>query len=82
MHIYFIFLLIISFYQLSSPPSVTSPHVVRLYQSLAKPYISLAQAFERGDMKKLSAEVDTARNIWVMVGLRVLSGILLYCSQF
>jgi hypothetical protein len=71
----------LSICQLSSPPSVTSPHVVRLYQSLAKPYISLAQAFERGDMKKLSAEIDTARNIWVKVGLHVFSCMSLYGSQ-
>ncbi|KAJ5122851.1 hypothetical protein N7526_009788, partial [Penicillium atrosanguineum] len=52
--------------KLFSPPNVTSPNVVKLYQSLAKPYVSLAQIFERGDMKKLVAEVDTAREIWFM----------------
>jgi len=55
------------FCQLCSPPNVTAPHVVKLYHSLAKPYVSLAQTFERGDMKKLVAEVDTARGIWIMV---------------
>ncbi|KAJ6103264.1 hypothetical protein N7486_005691 [Penicillium sp. IBT 16267x] len=50
--------------KLCLPPSITAPHVIKTFQSLAKPYISLAQAFERGDMKRLEAEVDAARDIW------------------
>lgn len=46
---------------------MTSPNVVKLYQSLAKPYIKLAETFERGDMKKLVTDVETARDIWIMV---------------
>ncbi|KAJ5338783.1 hypothetical protein N7452_005511 [Penicillium brevicompactum] len=52
--------------KLCSPPSITTPHVVKLYQSLARPYVSLAQAFERGDMKRLRGEVDAAMEIWYM----------------
>ena len=70
----------ITLHQLNTPPNVTSPNVVKLYQSLAKPYIKLAETFERGDMKKLVAEVDTAREIWVMVCLlKALPCMLLYC---
>ncbi|KAJ5527996.1 hypothetical protein N7513_012155 [Penicillium frequentans] len=50
--------------KLCPPPSITAPHVIKTFQSLAKPYISFAQAFERGDMKRLEAEVDAARDIW------------------
>ncbi|KAJ5898614.1 hypothetical protein N7504_008902 [Penicillium tannophilum] len=50
--------------KLCSPPSITASHVIKTFQSLAKPYISFAQAFERGDMKRLEAEVDAARDIW------------------
>ncbi|KAJ5341623.1 hypothetical protein N7541_010747 [Penicillium brevicompactum] len=52
--------------KLCSPPSITTPHVVKLYQSLARPYVSLAQAFELGDMKRLRGEVDAAMEIWYM----------------
>ncbi|KAJ5674861.1 uncharacterized protein N7477_004795 [Penicillium maclennaniae] len=52
--------------KLSLPPNVTSSSVVKLYQSLAKPYIRLAETFERGDMKKLVTEVENAREIWSM----------------
>jgi hypothetical protein len=41
--------------------------VVKTFQSLAKPYINVAQAFERGDMKMLEAEVDAGRDIWRLV---------------
>ncbi|KAJ5660278.1 hypothetical protein N7507_006729 [Penicillium longicatenatum] len=50
--------------KLCPPPSITAPHVVKTFQSLAKPYINVAQAFERGDMKMLEAEVDAGRDIW------------------
>lgn len=53
--------------------------MVKTFQSLAKPYIGLAQAFERGDMKRLEAEVDAARDIWRLVSDDVLS---LYTSLF
>ncbi|KAJ5509129.1 hypothetical protein N7527_011272 [Penicillium freii] len=50
--------------RLCPPPSITTPHVVKVYQSLARPYIILAHAFERGDLKRLNAEVDAAKGVW------------------
>ncbi|KAJ5084308.1 hypothetical protein NUU61_008887 [Penicillium alfredii] len=52
--------------KLCSPPGITSPHVVKMYQSLARPYITLAHTFERGDMSRLRAEVDAAGEVWCM----------------
>lgn len=52
---------------------MAAPHVVKLYQSLAKPYINLAHTFERGDTDRMRAEVDAARDIWVMVSHSTLS---------
>ncbi|OQD91417.1 hypothetical protein PENSOL_c054G09568 [Penicillium solitum] len=46
------------------PPSITTPHVVKVYQSLARPYVILAHAFERGDLKRLNAEIDAAKGVW------------------
>lgn len=40
---------------------------MKVYQSLARPYISLAHAFERGDLKRLNAEIDAAKKIWCAV---------------
>ncbi|KAL4923214.1 putative COP9 subunit 3 [Aspergillus undulatus] len=45
-------------------PSIVAPHVARVYQSLARPYISLAEAFEKGGLQKLSAEVNIGHSIW------------------
>ncbi|OQD72159.1 hypothetical protein PENPOL_c001G02894 [Penicillium polonicum] len=50
--------------RLCPPPSITTPHVVKVYQSLARPYIILAHAFERGDLRRLNAEVDAAKGVW------------------
>ncbi|CAG8929817.1 unnamed protein product [Penicillium salamii] len=50
--------------KLCAPPNITAAHVMRVYQSLARPYVSLAQAFERGDLKRLKGEVDAAKDIW------------------
>ncbi|KAJ5543037.1 hypothetical protein N7535_005461 [Penicillium sp. DV-2018c] len=50
--------------KLCSPPSLTTPHVARVYQALARPYISLAHAFERGDLKSLEAEFNAAHGVW------------------
>ncbi|KAJ5503102.1 hypothetical protein N7463_005976 [Penicillium fimorum] len=50
--------------KLCSPPSITAPHAVKVYQSLAMPYIILAHAFERGDLKRLNAEIDAATGVW------------------
>ncbi|KAJ5102874.1 COP9 signalosome complex subunit 3 [Penicillium argentinense] len=50
--------------KLRSPPSVVAPHVVRIYQSLARPYVNFAQAFEHGDLGRLDAEVGAAEDIW------------------
>jgi COP9 signalosome complex subunit 3 len=53
--------------QMTSHPGVISAHVMRAYQSLAKPYISLADAFEKSDIQRIKAEVDIARSIWRIV---------------
>jgi COP9 signalosome complex subunit 3 len=37
---------------------------MKIYQSLARPYVILAHAFERGDIRRLKAEVDSAEDIW------------------
>ncbi|KAJ5473659.1 hypothetical protein N7475_003225 [Penicillium sp. IBT 31633x] len=50
--------------KLCSPPGIITPHVVQLFQSLAKPYIILARAFEIGDLKRLEAEFDAAKGVW------------------
>ncbi|KAJ5668807.1 hypothetical protein N7462_009877 [Penicillium macrosclerotiorum] len=50
--------------KLCPPPSISSPQVIRVLQSLAKPYINLAYAFEQGDLRRLGAEIDAARDIW------------------
>ncbi|CAI7570777.1 unnamed protein product [Penicillium glandicola] len=50
--------------KLCSPPSIATPHVVKVYQSLARPYIILAHAFERGDLRRLNAEIDAAKGVW------------------
>ncbi|KAB8068983.1 hypothetical protein BDV29DRAFT_183567 [Aspergillus leporis] len=50
--------------KMTSHPGVISAHVMRAYQSLAKPYISLADAFEKSDIQRIKAEVDIARSIW------------------
>ena len=39
-------------------------HVMRVYQSLAKPYIALANAFKSGNLQKLNGEVELAKAIW------------------
>ncbi|KAI9039259.1 putative COP9 subunit 3 [Aspergillus affinis] len=50
--------------KLASAPSVASSHVMRVYEALAKPYMSLAEAFEKCDFEKLSREVELGRSIW------------------
>ncbi|KAL3473658.1 signalosome subunit 3 [Aspergillus californicus] len=48
------------------PPTskIIAPHVTRVYQSLARPYLSLAEAFEKGDLQKMSAEIQLGQSIW------------------
>ncbi|KAK1150352.1 hypothetical protein N8T08_000254 [Aspergillus melleus] len=50
--------------KLAPAPSGASSHVIRVYEALTKPYISLAEAFEKGDFGKLSREVELGRSIW------------------
>jgi COP9 signalosome complex subunit 3 len=50
--------------QLLPTPKLVAPHVTRVYQSLARPYISLAEAFEGGDVQKMSAEINLGQSIW------------------
>ncbi|KAE8384011.1 hypothetical protein BDV23DRAFT_167728 [Aspergillus alliaceus] len=52
--------------KLVSHPNIISSHVIRACQSLAKPYISLADAFEKGDFQRMKSEVHAARSIWHM----------------
>jgi COP9 signalosome complex subunit 3 len=44
-----------------------NPHVMKVYQSLTLPYVSLADAFENDDTERLRAEVDVGRAIWLAV---------------
>ncbi|KKK23255.1 hypothetical protein AOCH_001188 [Aspergillus ochraceoroseus] len=50
--------------KLQSLSRMISPHVMRVYQSLAKPYISLADTFEKGDLQKMRAEIELGQTIW------------------
>ncbi|GKZ39127.1 hypothetical protein AbraIFM66950_011912 [Aspergillus brasiliensis] len=50
--------------KLIASPKVVSTHVLKIYQTLAKPYASLVDAFEKGDFQRLRAEVDIGRSIW------------------
>ncbi|KAJ5815290.1 hypothetical protein N7474_007067 [Penicillium riverlandense] len=52
--------------KLCPPPSLTSPHAAKMYQSLTRPYITLAQTFERDDVGRLKAEVNAAEHVWSM----------------
>ncbi|RDW90907.1 putative COP9 subunit 3 [Aspergillus mulundensis] len=45
-------------------PGLVAAHVSRVYLSLARPYISLAEAFEKGDLQKLNAEINLGQSIW------------------
>lgn len=38
--------------------------MLNIYQSIARPYLNLAHAFELGDFKRLNAEIDAAIQIW------------------
>ena len=64
-------------HQLWPEPGIIASHVTRIYQSLTKPYASVAEAFERGDYRGLVAEVEIAQPVWCMVseymkrGLRI-----------
>jgi COP9 signalosome complex subunit 3 len=48
------------------PPTskMIAPHVMRVYQSVARPYISVAEAFEKGDLQKMIIEIDLGQTIW------------------
>ncbi|KAE8379546.1 hypothetical protein BDV26DRAFT_259337 [Aspergillus bertholletiae] len=50
--------------KLVTHPDIVSSHVIRACQSLTKPYASLADAFEKGDYRRLKAEAEVARSIW------------------
>ncbi|KAB8255873.1 hypothetical protein BDV32DRAFT_129984 [Aspergillus pseudonomiae] len=50
--------------KLTAHPDVVSSHVIRAYQSLVKPYTSLADAFVKGDYQRLNAEAEAAQSIW------------------
>jgi COP9 signalosome complex subunit 3 len=44
-----------------------APNVYKVYQSIARPYINLANTFELRDLNRLNAEIDAARNVWSAV---------------
>ncbi|GIJ88422.1 hypothetical protein Asppvi_007346 [Aspergillus pseudoviridinutans] len=48
-----------------STPEMINPHVMKVYQSLILPYVSLADTFENDDTERLWAEVDVGRAIWL-----------------
>ncbi|PLB44087.1 COP9 signalosome complex subunit 3 [Aspergillus steynii IBT 23096] len=50
--------------KLSSPPSVVPSHVMRVYEALTKPYMSLAEAFEKCHYERFLREVEMGRTIW------------------
>ncbi|KAG2418629.1 hypothetical protein HFD88_001730 [Aspergillus terreus] len=47
-----------------TPPKVISSSTMRIYQSTSKPYTSLANAFEKGDLNTLMSEFELARSVW------------------
>jgi COP9 signalosome complex subunit 3 len=51
------------------PPTskMIAPHVMRVYQSVARPYISVAEAFEKGELQKMITEIDLGQTIWQAV---------------
>ncbi|RHZ58484.1 putative COP9 subunit 3 [Aspergillus thermomutatus] len=51
--------------QVTSAPDMINPHVMKVYQSLILPYVSLADAFENDDTQRLKAEVEVGRAIWL-----------------
>ncbi|PLN77478.1 COP9 signalosome complex subunit 3 [Aspergillus taichungensis] len=52
--------------RLTPEPGIIASHVTRIYQSLTKPYASVAEAFERGDYRGLIAEIEIAQSVWCM----------------
>ncbi|KAL3456312.1 hypothetical protein BJX64DRAFT_281431 [Aspergillus heterothallicus] len=50
--------------KIPSGSKMIAPHVSRVYQSLARPYLSLAEAFERGDLKRMGTEIELGQHIW------------------
>ncbi|KAL5364562.1 hypothetical protein BJX96DRAFT_168385 [Aspergillus floccosus] len=47
-----------------NPPKVISSSTMRIYHSTSKPYTSLANAFEKGDLNTLMSEFELARSVW------------------
>ncbi|KAL5332629.1 hypothetical protein BJX70DRAFT_392851 [Aspergillus crustosus] len=45
-------------------PKLVAAQVTRLYQALARPYISIAEAFETGDLEKLRTEINLGQSTW------------------
>ncbi|PWY68059.1 COP9 signalosome complex subunit 3 [Aspergillus heteromorphus CBS 117.55] len=50
--------------KLVTAPKIISSHVLKVFQSLAKPYLSLSEAFERNDLQRLRLEADVGQSIW------------------
>ncbi|KAL4889133.1 COP9 signalosome complex subunit 3 [Aspergillus ambiguus] len=47
-----------------NPPKVISSSTMRIYQTLSKPYGSLADAFEKGDLNRLKSEFEVGQSVW------------------
>ncbi|PYH40643.1 putative COP9 subunit 3 [Aspergillus saccharolyticus JOP 1030-1] len=50
--------------KIATPPRIISSHVMKIYQTVAKPYLSLADAFEKCDEQRLHNEVKLGRPVW------------------
>lgn len=56
-------------YQLITPSGVAATQAANVCRSLARPYLAIANAFEKGNYERLGAEVDIGRAIWQTVSL-------------
>ncbi|PWY93367.1 COP9 signalosome complex subunit 3 [Aspergillus sclerotioniger CBS 115572] len=50
--------------KLLPPPKMISSHILKVYQTITRPYASLADAFERRNFQRLRAEIDIGRPVW------------------
>lgn len=46
---------------------------MRVYQSLAKPYIALANAFKSGNLQRLNSEVEVGQPVWDSVSRQLIA---------
>ncbi|RAH40683.1 putative COP9 subunit 3 [Aspergillus brunneoviolaceus CBS 621.78] len=50
--------------KLVTAPKIISSHVMKIYQAVARPYLSLADAFEKSDEQRLRTEADLGKSVW------------------